>query len=80
MNQEIHFKLDRRQARSASKSMEFMRRNLERIAGYLPKNRRVRDIYRQLLYDSSIIFGSLHDRIEEACINADTLDSFQQKL
>ena len=80
MNQEIHFSLNRRQARSTSKSMEFMRRNLECIAGYLPKNRRVRDIYRQLLYDSYVIFGNLHDRIEEACVNAESSGSFQQRL
>ena len=64
MSREITVRLGLKQARQAAKSMEFMRRNLERIAVHLPKDRHVRAIYRQLVYDNFVIFVSLHDVLE----------------
>jgi hypothetical protein len=56
----------------AVKSMEFMRRNLERISTYLPKDRHVRDVYSQLIYDSAFIYSSLHDQLEIAVTGFNT--------
>ena len=74
MKRQVLVNLGLRSARQAMKSMEFIRRNLERIAAYMPAKRHARDIYRQLLYDSSIIFDSLHDEIETACMGSGNLN------
>jgi hypothetical protein len=67
VKRQVIISLGLRSARQAIKSMEFIRRNLERIAMHLPSKRQARDVYKQLLYDSSIIFDSMHDEIERAC-------------
>jgi hypothetical protein len=69
VDKEISVRLGLRQARQAVKSMEFMRRNLERVAAHIPRDRHIRDIYRQLLYDSSLIYDYLHDELELASSN-----------
>jgi hypothetical protein len=74
VERDIILKLGIRHARQSAKSMEFMRRNLERIAAHLPRDRHVRDVYRQLVYDSHIIYRSLHDLLEMAC-NEGTVSS-----
>ncbi len=72
MRREVLISVGLEQARQAAKSMEFIRQNLERIASYLPKDRRVRDFYRQLVYDTSVIFSNLHDELEAACLDWST--------
>jgi len=57
------------QAMQAARSLEFIRRNLERISVHLPKDRHAKDIYRQIVYDSSIIYANLHDELEMAAYN-----------
>ena len=74
MKKQVLINLGLRSARQAMKSMEFIRRNLERIATHLPAKRQARDVYKQLLYDSSIIFDSLHDEIETACMGSSSLN------
>lgn len=73
MKKQVLINLGLRSARQAMKSMEFIRRNLERISMHMPAKRHARDIYKQLLYDSSIIFDSLHDEIEAACMGHSNL-------
>lgn len=73
MQSEILVRLGLKQARQAARSMEFLRRNIERIAVHLPKDRRAKEIYKQLIYDSSLIFGTLHDELEMASINCTSL-------
>ncbi len=72
MEKEILVSIGLKNARRAAKSMEFMRRNLDRIALHLPKDRHVRDLYKQLVYDSSVIFGVLHDELEFSCTRGGT--------
>jgi hypothetical protein len=74
MKRQVIINLGLRSARQAVKSMEFIRRNLERIAMHLPAKRQAKDIYKQLLYDSSIIFDSLHEEIETACMGSGSLN------
>ena len=69
MKEEVLVSLGLRDARRAARSMEFIQRNLERIASHLPRDRHILDIYKQLVYDSSIIYYSLHDGLELACMD-----------
>lgn len=68
VKRQVLVNLGLKSALQAMKSMEFIRRNLERIATYLPAQRQAKDIYKQLIYDSHIIFGNLHGEIEAACM------------
>jgi hypothetical protein len=68
VKKQVLINLGLKNAFQAMKSMEFVRRNLERIAAYLPETRQAKDIYKQLIYDSYIVFGNLHGEIEAACM------------
>jgi hypothetical protein len=73
VERDILIKLGLQEARQAAKSMEFIRRNLERVAVHLPKDRHIREVYRQLLYDSSLVFNYLHDELEMAAFGQSVL-------
>lgn len=69
MQNEVLVRLGLQQARQAARSMEFLRRNIERIAPHLQKDRRVKEMYKQLIYDSALIYGALHDELDVAALN-----------
>lgn len=74
MERDVLVRIGIKHARQAAKSMEFMRRNLECIAVHLPRDRHVREVYRQLLYDSSLVFNYLHDELEIAAFGRSGLE------
>lgn len=75
VNGQVLIEIGSQQAWQSAKSMEFMMRNLDRIFEYLPKDRHVRDIHRQLVYDSSYIYNSLHEELEMVSISNSKLDA-----